>query len=166
MREEQPERATRNDRSVGGSAGQSSDTLDAEGKPKVEGTQDTWTEKAKDVIGPAAGPPRHYPTTDTSVRRLFRGDAPWVPTATSVRSPDDFSEARYAVADERVAESSETVEHVHARGDPVPRAPFPNAVGGRTRAREQAILGHVEHVEQVLRKLLGQDQHGDQCIGF
>ena len=54
MRKEQPEPATRDDPSVDGGADQSSDTLDADGKPKVEGTQDAWTDKAKDVIGPAA----------------------------------------------------------------------------------------------------------------
>ena len=54
MREEQPERATRNDQSVGGRSAQTSETRDADGKPKVEGTQDAWTDKAKDVIGPAA----------------------------------------------------------------------------------------------------------------
>ena len=54
MREEQPERATRDDSSVDGEADQSSDTLDADGKPKVKGTQDAWTDKAKDVIGPGA----------------------------------------------------------------------------------------------------------------
>ena len=54
MREEQPERATRSDQLVGGRSAQSSDTRDADDRPKVEGTQDAWTDKAKDVIGPAA----------------------------------------------------------------------------------------------------------------
>ena len=54
MPEEQPERATGDDPPVGAGADQSSDTLDADGTPKIEGTQDAWTDKAKDVIGPAA----------------------------------------------------------------------------------------------------------------
>ena len=31
---------------------QTTDTLGADGKPKVEGTQDGWTDKAQDVIQP------------------------------------------------------------------------------------------------------------------
>ena len=31
---------------------QTTDTLGADGKPKVEGTQDSWTDKAQDVIQP------------------------------------------------------------------------------------------------------------------
>ena len=52
MREEQTERATRADRTAG--AAETSDTLGEDGEPKVEGTQDAWTDKAKEVIGPAA----------------------------------------------------------------------------------------------------------------